>query len=298
MGQSLCDDLRWARRFRQVRRLPVPWRSPTPQERRSICAHPTFGRFADDAVALADWGERRWIVMERTWSGWPDPPTYALFVLEGEAIWLARDFDGWPSAWREPWFDGAEGEERRRMIEERRAARSRPLREALLLLAGAPLALAGWWVGVVFASGSGQGLDRTWLPEAGSMLFFGAVFALAAALRLFGRPARARWRRSAALWRGRARRRWGRGRERGEFARVYRSALWSGGLATAVLAAAILAGIGIDGLDQSLALIMALATASFAGLALQVFAWAGFRAVLCLPLCLAAGILASILGPR
>jgi hypothetical protein len=46
---------------------------------------------------------RQWIVRERDWSGWPDPPRYVLFVLEGETVWMARDFDRWPSLWPKPW---------------------------------------------------------------------------------------------------------------------------------------------------------------------------------------------------
>ncbi|WP_235919520.1 hypothetical protein [Aureimonas psammosilenae] len=102
LGQSLADDLRWARRFREARRLALPWRAPSAEDDRRIRAHPTMGRFADAVVALADWESRRWIVMERDWHGWPDPERYVLFVLEGETIWLARDFDRWPSGWSRP----------------------------------------------------------------------------------------------------------------------------------------------------------------------------------------------------
>jgi hypothetical protein len=106
-GQSLVDDLRFYRRFRQCRQREVDWRPPTDAERRHIDEHPILGRFGDMTQLVADVGARRWIVRDRDWHGWPDPPEFVFFALEGEAIWAARDFDGWPSAW------GAEPAKRR-----------------------------------------------------------------------------------------------------------------------------------------------------------------------------------------
>ncbi|ASY72583.1 hypothetical protein N181_22480 [Sinorhizobium fredii USDA 205] len=59
--------------------------------------------FGDTTVAVAWLDGRRWIVKERFWFGWPDPPRYVLFVLESETVWMAKDFNRWPPQWRKPW---------------------------------------------------------------------------------------------------------------------------------------------------------------------------------------------------
>lgn len=102
LGQSLLKELRWWWRFRRARRSALAWRTPSIEESREIPEHPTMGRVADAAVALAEWEGRQWIVLERDWHGWPDPERYVLFVLEREEVWLAHDFDRWPDAWGEP----------------------------------------------------------------------------------------------------------------------------------------------------------------------------------------------------
>jgi hypothetical protein len=101
-GQSLADDLRFWARFRTCRMRPVLWRKPTPQERAGIESHPILTRFGDDTIAVADVDGRRWIVRDRLWFGWPDPPEFAFFALDGDSIWAAVDFNHWPSRWQRP----------------------------------------------------------------------------------------------------------------------------------------------------------------------------------------------------
>lgn len=97
-GQSLFDDLRYRCRFRACRRLPIAWRRPSPEETARWDAHPIVSRFGD-LLAVATRDGRDWVVRERLWHGWPDPPEFAVFALDGEAIWLAKDFHAWPPAW-------------------------------------------------------------------------------------------------------------------------------------------------------------------------------------------------------
>ena len=99
LGQGLLQDLAWQWRFRQSRKWPIPWRKPDEDETRRYGACPRIGRFGDFTHAIADFAGKRWIVRERMWSGWPDPPTYAVFVFDGDALWMARDFERWPAAW-------------------------------------------------------------------------------------------------------------------------------------------------------------------------------------------------------
>jgi hypothetical protein len=36
------------------------------------------------------------------WSGSPDPPEYAFFVLEGDKVWAVTDFGRWAKTWLLP----------------------------------------------------------------------------------------------------------------------------------------------------------------------------------------------------
>ncbi len=99
MGVSWAEEIRLGRRAKALRRVPVEWRKPDDAERRFYDDHPLIARFADDTIAIADIEGRRWVVRQRMWFGWPDPPEFAVFAFEGEAIWAAEDFDRWPNRW-------------------------------------------------------------------------------------------------------------------------------------------------------------------------------------------------------
>jgi hypothetical protein len=105
-GQSLWDDLRYAFRFWSRRRRAVTWRAPTEAEQREFEAHPVISRFGDPLPLVADVGTERWLVRERMWWGWPDPPRYVFFALEGGRIFVAQDFNSWPAGWRPRPDDG------------------------------------------------------------------------------------------------------------------------------------------------------------------------------------------------
>jgi hypothetical protein len=99
-GQGVVDDLRFMWRFQRRRRRSVEWRIPTQVEARSIENDAVLGRFGDMTIAISEMDGRRWIVRERDWHGWPDPPRYVFFALDPNgAVWAARDFDWWPRAW-------------------------------------------------------------------------------------------------------------------------------------------------------------------------------------------------------
>jgi hypothetical protein len=102
-GQSLLDDFRYAVRFRAAKRRAVAWRTPDDAECAHFAAHPLVGRFGDGTIAVATVDGRTWIVRERDWYGWPDPPQFVFFALEpGGSVWSARDFHEWPKAWTRP----------------------------------------------------------------------------------------------------------------------------------------------------------------------------------------------------
>lgn len=99
-GQSFLDDLRFTLRFRRCRRVSPGWRGPTQDEANGIESNPIVARFGDTTLLVTEVESCQWIIRERDWYGWPDPPRYVFFALDGDrAIWAARDFDRWPTAW-------------------------------------------------------------------------------------------------------------------------------------------------------------------------------------------------------
>jgi len=100
VGQSLLEDVRYIWRFMGCWQRTIVWRAPDVAERKRYDEHPLFGRFGDDTIAIADIDGRRWIVRERLFYGWPDPPRYVFFALEAaDRIWSGADFHQWPRAW-------------------------------------------------------------------------------------------------------------------------------------------------------------------------------------------------------
>lgn len=99
-GQTLWDDIRFILGFWRCRRRNVLWRKPSAAEQQMFDAHLIIGRFGDLTEFVAEVDNRRWLVRERLWWGWPDAPRYAFFVLDGERIVVATDFNVWPSPWR------------------------------------------------------------------------------------------------------------------------------------------------------------------------------------------------------
>lgn len=98
-GQSWLDDLRYQARFWRCRKTAITWRGPTQDECTAHGAHAIISRFGDDTIAVAQVGTQHWIVRERDFWGWPDPPRFAFFVSDDGAIWAATDFNVWPTSW-------------------------------------------------------------------------------------------------------------------------------------------------------------------------------------------------------
>lgn len=149
-------------------------------------------------------------------------------------------------------------------------------------MAGAPAALAGHLGGHRLAEGAWPRLESMDSMQVQVWFLTGGAFALAAAVHVLRPSVQHVGRRIAATMRAAARRRWGGERTSREFARSYRMAGWACALAVALLACALLAALGIEPLDQSVAVIAALAVAMFARLVLRVFAGLRFRPLACL----------------
>lgn len=102
LGQGLIHDVLWFLRFWRCRCHAIPWRVPADADESRINSRPRLARFGDDTVAVADWEGRSWIVRQSDFFGWPDGPRYTLFVLEGDAVWMAWGFYTWPATWGTP----------------------------------------------------------------------------------------------------------------------------------------------------------------------------------------------------
>ena len=89
-------------RFRRCRKVPVVGRKPSWEQAREDDKHPLLGRFGDDSFAEVIVDGRRWLVRERDWHGWPDPPRYAFFAMEEDNVWCGAEIDYWPDLWQAP----------------------------------------------------------------------------------------------------------------------------------------------------------------------------------------------------
>ena len=97
----MIDDVRFLVRFQRCRSRPVAWRVPDAEEIHRWQDHPVIGRFGV-MYAIAIIAGELWLVRERLWNGWPDPPRFAFFALSEDRIRVAADFHTWPQAWTIP----------------------------------------------------------------------------------------------------------------------------------------------------------------------------------------------------
>lgn len=99
-GQTLWDDARFAWRAWRCRKQTVTWRQPTAAERALYDQHSIVGRFGNTTHAIAEVDGRVWVLRDRDFYGWPDPPHWAFFVLDAAgAIWSATDCNVVPRCW-------------------------------------------------------------------------------------------------------------------------------------------------------------------------------------------------------
>ena len=100
LGQSSVTDLKWIKRFKEVSRRNIAWRTPIASDIARFEAFQELQKFGDFLVAAADTAAQHLFVVERIWNGWPDPPRFAFFAISGDhTIWAAADFHRWPRRW-------------------------------------------------------------------------------------------------------------------------------------------------------------------------------------------------------
>lgn len=103
LGQSWLTDLLWWAGFMRRRRIAVAWQTPDAAAWALWRSDPRLDGFGDLVYAVARPAPERWLVVERDWFGWPDPPRFAFFALgSGGSIVCAQDFNVWPARWRAP----------------------------------------------------------------------------------------------------------------------------------------------------------------------------------------------------
>ncbi|MGD1869028.1 MAG: hypothetical protein ACFB0F_05845 [Neomegalonema sp.] len=83
----------------------VEWRRPEWPEARRWSDDPRFEPYAEwcEWVAAPEtkWVFETWIVLSRTWHGYPDPPEFAFFAIDAaDDVICAADFDWWPKNWK------------------------------------------------------------------------------------------------------------------------------------------------------------------------------------------------------
>jgi hypothetical protein len=83
--------------------LSVDWRRPTSVELEAFSKHRRLSKVADALIAAADVDSESWILLERDWSGFPDPPPFAFFAYasDGKTICEA-DLEQPSPSWRLP----------------------------------------------------------------------------------------------------------------------------------------------------------------------------------------------------
>ena len=96
---GLMNGLRANKRLAQA----VTWRFPTVVEQKSFEVHQILKTYAEFLVAAADVGDESWVLMERVWHGWPDPPRWIFIAFDPQGRTVCGcDFDHIPTTWTMP----------------------------------------------------------------------------------------------------------------------------------------------------------------------------------------------------
>ena len=83
--------------------LTADWRLPSKRELRAFKEHHRLRDMADDLIAAADIHDESWILLERMWSGFPDPPPFVFIAFRSNGSQVcAADLDGLSPSWRLP----------------------------------------------------------------------------------------------------------------------------------------------------------------------------------------------------
>ena len=70
--------------------LATTWRLPTEAEQEAFSEHRRLSKVADALIAAADVNGESWILCERDWSGFPDPPPFAFFAYRSDGATICE----------------------------------------------------------------------------------------------------------------------------------------------------------------------------------------------------------------
>jgi hypothetical protein len=83
--------------------LAADWRLPTATEQAAFKGHRRLSVIADFLIAAADVADESWILLERVWAGFPDPPAFAFFAYRADGSTICEaDLDEPSRLWRLP----------------------------------------------------------------------------------------------------------------------------------------------------------------------------------------------------
>jgi len=95
--------LKCGRAFRARKKRQVAWRNATPQERDWLKGQPELEPLGDFLLLAPSVEDELWLLIERIWNGWPDPPMYAFLAYDQDyRLILGKDFDVLPRTWTLP----------------------------------------------------------------------------------------------------------------------------------------------------------------------------------------------------
>tara|TARA_R110002051_G_scaffold3017_2_gene16023 strand:- start:669 stop:947 length:279 start_codon:yes stop_codon:yes gene_type:complete len=81
----------------------MDWRLPTQTEKDAFAAHRRLSKVGDAIIAAADPNQESWILIERDWFGFPDPPRFAFFVYRSDGRTICEaDLDDPSPIWHLP----------------------------------------------------------------------------------------------------------------------------------------------------------------------------------------------------
>ena len=92
---------RWSM-LRKHKKRSITWRSAEPAEYEWFKTQPNIEALGDFLYVAPD-EDDLWLLIERTWHGWPDPPRFAClaFDVSGKLI-VGGDFEVVPATWTLP----------------------------------------------------------------------------------------------------------------------------------------------------------------------------------------------------
>ena len=100
---SLTHGVRHWRGFRVRAKRATVWRQASPEEHAWLKTQPELETLGDFLWLAPDIEDELWLLIERVWNGFPDPPKYAFLAFDlGGALMIAKDFDHLSTGWTLP----------------------------------------------------------------------------------------------------------------------------------------------------------------------------------------------------